>query len=283
VKCVIIQRNVGTSSLLDPYAFFSNLWRHRNLIGQFARREIDARYRGTNLGLYWSIVNPLILLLIYTFAFGAVFRMRWPNLHNDGLAAFAIVLFCSLWPFNIFSECATRASSLVLAVPNFVKRVVFPLEILAVAQLSSALFHGAISLLVLFAGIWFVFGSVPWTVALLPIVVLPLITLTLGVTWFLSSLGVFLRDVGQAVGLLVQVLLFTTPIFFPMEAVPEQYRAWLWLNPLTWIVEDVRNTMLWGVQPDWSSLAWRIPLGLAAMLGGYVWFMKSKRGFADVI
>jgi lipopolysaccharide transport system permease protein len=274
---------VGTSSLLNPYAFFSNLWRHRNLIGQFARREIDARYRGTHLGFYWSVLTPLILLLIYTFAFGAVFRMRWPNMQNDGLAAFAVVLFCSLWPFNIFSECATRASTLVLAVPNFVKRVVFPLEILAIAQLGSTLFFGMISLVVLLAGVWFVFGSVPWTVGLLPIVVLPLISITLGVTWFLSSLGVFLRDVGQAVGLVVQVLLFTTPIFFPIEAVPEQYRAWMWLNPLTWIVEDVRNTVLWGVQPDWSSLAWRIPLGLAVMLGGYVWFMKSKRGFADVL
>ena len=272
-----------SASLLSPSGFFRNFWRHRNLIAQFSRREIDARYRGTNLGLYWSLVTPLILLLIYTFAFGAVFRMRWPNMQNDGLAAFAVVLFCSLWSFNIFAECATRAPSLVLAVPNFVKRVVFPLEILAVAALASALFHGAISLLVLLTGVWFVFGSVPWTVLLLPIVAVPLIGMTLGVSWFLASLGVFLRDVGHAVGLVVQVLLFTTPIFFPVEAVPDKYQPLIWLNPLTWIVEDVRRTVLWRQQPDWSSLAWRIPLSLAVMLCGYVWFMKSKRGFADVL
>jgi lipopolysaccharide transport system permease protein len=269
--------------LTGPVSLWRSLREHRGLIVQLARREVEARYRGSRLGLLWSVLTPLVMLLIYTFAFGAVFRMRWPRMEDQGLAAFALVLFCSLLPFNLFSECTNRAPSLVLGVPNFVKKVVFPLEILVVSAFGAALFQAVVSLGVLVAADWLVVGHVPWTVVLTPIAAIPLVAMTLGLAWFLASLGVFLRDIGHSVGLAVQVLLFTTPVFFPVEAVPASFQGLIWANPLTWVVEDFRRTVLWGQPPDWTSLLWRVPLSLVVTIAGYVWFMRSKRGFADVM
>jgi lipopolysaccharide transport system permease protein len=276
-------RLASLAPFLNPLAFFRNLFGHSSLIRQFTRREIEARYRGSNLGMLWPFVTPVVMLLIYTFAFGAVFRLRWPGREQDSLAGFALVLFCSLIPFNVFSESVTRAPGLVLAVPNFVKKVVFPLEVLAVSAVGTALFHASVSVVILLGAIWAHTGAIPWTVVLLPLVAIPLIALSLGVTWILASLGVFLRDVGHTVGLAVQVLLFTTPIFFPPEMVPDQFRLLLLLNPLTAIVEDFRVVVLWGRQPEWVALIGRSLVTCGVMLFGYALFMRTKRAFADVV
>ncbi len=256
---------------------------HDDLIYQFTRREVEGRYRGSFLGVIWSLVNPLTQLLIYTFVFGTVFSSRWPGSRTDNLAEFAMTLFCGITAFNIFAECISRAPGLIIGVPNYVKKVVFPLEILPVTVLGAALFHGLISIGILLIGNIMIGGSLHWSVLLLPLVALPLIFLCLGLGWFLASLGVFVRDITYTVTLLVQVLLFTSPIFFPIENIPVAFRSILQLNPLAFIVESFRRVLLWGTMPDWRAFSIWLMITAVAMILGYTWFMRTKRAFADVI
>ena len=260
-----------------------NLWQHRDLIRQFTKREIEGRYKGSFLGLFWAFINPLVLLFIYTFVFGIVLKSRWPQAKTDNLGEFAIVLFCGLTAFNVFSECVSRASSLIVGVPNYVKKVVFPLEILPISVLGAALFHSVISLIILLVANLFIRGSVSWTLLLLPLAYVPLIFFSLGLTWFLASLGVFIRDVSYIVTLILQVLFFTTPIFYPIENIPQPFYSFIRLNPLSSIVENFRRLILWGTLPSWFGwLSWTI-LTTTIMILGYAWFMKTKKAFADII
>jgi len=271
------------SRYLSPVALGRDLWRHRELIRQFTRREVEGRYRGSLLGVFWSFVHPLALLLIYTFVFGIVFRARWPDARTRGLLEFALVLFGGIVVFGIFSECVNRAAGIIVAVPNYVRKVVFPLEVLPVSVLGSALFHALVSLAILLVAELIHSGRIHPTVVLLPLALLPLVLLSLGLTWFLASLGVFLRDIGYAVPLAVQVLFFVTPVLYPLENVPEPFRTFVRLNPLTAAVENFRRLVFRGTLPDWGELAaWTALTGLVTLLG-YAWFMKTKRGFADVV
>lgn len=276
-------RRARLSAYLNPLALVQNLWRQRELITQFTRREIEGRYRGSFLGLIWSFVTPLILLLIYTFVFGVVFKARWPQARTDSLGEFALVLFCGLIGFNVFSECVTRAPTLILGVPNYVKKVVFPLEILVVSGLGTALFHGLITLSILLTVNLLINGVVQWTLLFLPLVALPLVFLSLGLGWFFASLGVFIRDINYVVALLVQVLFFITPIFYPTEAIPEPFRLAILYNPLTFVVDNSRAVVLWGNTPDWAGLLLWVLASALVMQLGYAWFMATKKAFADVI
>jgi lipopolysaccharide transport system permease protein len=280
---LITARSEGVLRYLNPIAMARSLWRHRDLIRQFTRREIEGRYKGSFLGLFWSFINPLVLLLIYTFVFGIVFKSKWPNAKTDNLGEFAMTLFCGLIAFNMFAECIGRAAGLVTGAPNYVKKVVFPLEILPISVLGAALFHGGVSLSILLVAKLLVSGVLQWTLLLLPLVLLPLLCLTLGLTWFLSSLGVFVRDIGYTITLVVQALFFLTPIFYAVENIPEPYRMIIGLNPLTPVVENFRRVVLWGSLPDWGGLALLILGCGAVMLLGYAWFMKTKKAFADVL
>jgi lipopolysaccharide transport system permease protein len=267
---------------LNPWRLFTTLWARRSLVHQITRREVEGRYRGSLLGVAWSFVNPLVLLTAYTFVFGAVFRARWAE-SGGSMADYALVLFAGLIVINVFAECAVRASTLVVAVPNYVKKVVFPLEILPVSILGSALFHGLVGLVALLLAEVVLVQRIPATVAFLPLVLLPLVFLCLAVLWLLASLGVFLRDIGHMVALVVQVIPFFTPIFYPMSAVSPRIRVLLRLNPLTTIVEEFRAVAVWGREPDWIPLLSCTALCAAAMMVAYAWFMETKRGFADVI
>jgi lipopolysaccharide transport system permease protein len=280
---VITARADGVARHLNPVTLARNLWRHRDLIGQFTRREVEGRYRGSFLGLFWSFVNPLVLLLIYTFVFGVIFKARWPQAKTDNLGEFAVTIFCGLTAFSIFSECVSRAPTIIVNVPNYVKKVVFPLEILPVSVLGSALFHGLISLVILLAANLLVTGAIQMTLVLLPLVALPLIFLSLGLTWFLASLGVFIRDIGYTIAIVVQVLFFITPIFYAPQLIPEGLRPILHLNPLASVVDNFRRVILFGITPVWTSLSlWILCTGVLMMLG-YAFFMKTKKAFADVI
>lgn len=279
----ITPRSEPLARHLQPLALVGHLWGHRSLIWLFARREVEGRYRASFLGLLWSFVHPLALLLVYTWVFGIVFQARWPATRTGGLGEFALVLFCGLVVFNVFAECLSRAATLVVGVPSYVKKVVFPLEILPVSVLASAVFHGLVSLAVLLLGCRLLLGELPWTVLLIPLAALPAVFLCLGLTWLVASLGVFLRDLGHLVPLLLQVVFFATPVIYPAESVPERFRAAVWLNPLAWVVETVRRLLFSGASPDWVGLLVWGAVTAAIMVLGYAWFMKTKRGFADVL
>jgi lipopolysaccharide transport system permease protein len=282
-EVVITPRSDQVRIHLHPIALIRRLWSYRGLIGQFTRREIEGRYKSSFLGFAWSYVQPLVLLTIYTFVFGVVFRARWPGARTGNLTEFGLVLFSGLIVFGIFSECVNRATTLVVSVPNYVKRVVFPLEVLPVSVLGSALFHAAVSLSVLLAASLLLSRQLPWTVVLVPLVILPLVLLSLGLAWFLASLGVFVRDLGHLVGLIVQVLMFATPIFYPLEGIPAGLRPVIGANPLTPIVENMRRVLFRAEPPHWLALiAWTAATAVVALLG-YAWFMKTKKAFADVI
>jgi lipopolysaccharide transport system permease protein len=268
---------------LNPLSLARHLWRHRSLIWQLTRREIEGRYRGSFLGIFWSFVSPLVLLAIYTFVGGVVLRIRWPGSPAGGLGEFALMLFAGLIAYNIFSECVSRAAGLIVAVPSYVKKVVFPLEVLPLSVLGSALFHGLVSLGALF-GFSLAYRGIPsWTVVLLPLAAMPLALLSLGLSWFLASVGVFLRDLGYAVPLLLQVAFFATPIMYPPESVPARFRAVLSLNPLAWTVQSFRILIFRGAPPDWMGLTAWTASAVVFMLLGYAWFMKTRKGFADVM
>ncbi|MBI3147824.1 MAG: ABC transporter permease [Betaproteobacteria bacterium] len=258
------------------------LWRNRRLILATARREVLERYRGSTLGLLWSFFNPLFMLAVYTFVFSAVFNARWST-GGEAKTEFALVLFAGLIVFNLFSECINRAPSLILAHPNYVKKVVFPLEILPFVSLLSALYHALISLVIWLTAYTALFGLPHATILLLPLLILPFGLFILGLGWTLSSLGVFLRDVSQLIGIITTALMFLSPIFYPATALPESYRPILYLNPLTPMIEMARDVLYWGKVPDFEMLAiYWLASGLIAWLG-FAWFQKSRKGFADVL
>lgn len=269
--------------LLNPLALGRTIWAHRELIVQFTRREIEGRYRGSFFGILWSLANPLFMLGIYTFVFGVVLKARWPQARSDSLSEFALIVFAGLIPFSLFSDCVTRAPSLVVAVPNYVKKVVFPLEILPISTLGSAMFHLLISVFVLLAAELLLVGSIPWTIVLLPVTILPALFLSLGLMWFLASLGVYIRDIGQAMGLVVQALFFFTPIFYSLESIPEPFQTLILYNPMAPVVENFRRILVFGRLPSWPGTGlWLFGTGVVMVLG-YAWFQQTKKAFADVI
>jgi lipopolysaccharide transport system permease protein len=279
----MIARPAVADSYLSPIQLLGNLWRHRDLMQQVTRRDVESRYKGSILGILWLFIQPLILLATYTFVFGVIFKARWPNMVGDDLGDLALIIFCSLIPFNLFSESISKAPGIILTVPNYVKKVVFPLEILPVSVLGAALFQAAINLGILLIAAIVVTGRIQPTLLLLPVVLLPLLCLTLGLSWFLASLGVFIRDVSQIIGLALQVLFFLTPIFYPVEVIPEPFDSIVLLNPLAAVVDNFRRVVLWGVRPQWTPLAVSTLTSGVVMLLGYAWFMRTKKAFADVI
>lgn len=265
-----------------PSEMFATMWRHRHLIYTSAKREVVGRYRGSVLGLVWSFFNPILMLAVYTFVFSEVFNARW-SAGSTSKTEFALVLFAGLIIFNLFSECANRAPALMLMNQNYVKRVVFPLEVLPVVGLLAALYHTAVSLAVWIGAYVVIYGVPHATILLLPLIFVPFCLFIMGVSWLLASLGVFLRDVTQFIGIITMVLLFMSPIFYPASAVPEYYRPFLYINPLTSIIELARELLFWGRVPNATLLGvWWLVAPLVAWLG-FVWFQKTRKGFADVL
>lgn len=266
-----------------PMAMFMSLYRNRQLILQMTRREIAARYRGSLIGLAWSFINPLLLLAVYTFVFSIVLKARWGVGVTESRADYAIILFTGMIVFGLFSEILNRAPALIVANVNYVKKVVFPLEILSWVALGSVLFHNLVSLVVLLLIELLVKHSLPWTIVFFPVVLLPLILASLGVAWFLGSLGVYVRDIGQITGVLTTVLMFVSAVFYPVANLPEAYQPWFQLNPLVLIISESRNVLVFGSPPDWFPLSIALLGGFAFAAAGFWWFQKTRNGFADVI
>jgi len=260
------------------------LTRHRQLIVQMIKREVLGRYRGSVLGLAWSFFNPLLLLIVYTFVFSVVFKAKWAGAvptqsHGD----FAVILFAGLIMNNLFAECLNRAPSLVLSNVSYVKKVVFPLETLAVIAFGSATFHLLVSFVVLLIAQMIFLGNIPWTIVYLPMVLVPLALFSLGISWFLAGLGVYIRDTAQAVSLLTIVLTFVSPIFYPLSAIPERMQIYVKLNPMTFVVEETRNVLIFGKSLNWSLWSIYTAIGFVVFVLGIAWFQKVRKGFADVV
>ncbi|MDF2642061.1 MAG: O-antigen export system permease protein RfbD [Pseudomonas sp.] len=265
-----------------PVDLFRSLWRHRQLIASMTRREVLGRYRGSMMGIAWSFFNPLLMLAVYTFVFSEVFQARWAG-QDTGKGQFAILLFVGMIVHGLFAECANRSPSLIMSNSNYVKKVLFPLEVLPVVTLGSAMFHTGISLVVLLLAQWLLTHTLYLTAIAFPVVLLPLLISTLGLSWLLAALGVYLRDVGQVIGVFTTVLLFLSPVLYPVAALPAVYQPWLQLNPLTYIIEESRNVLLFGQWPDWQALSLAMLVALILAAVGFGFFQKTRKGFADVL
>lgn len=267
---------------MNPLSFIISAWKNRVLVLRLAKREIEARYRGSFLGIFWSLLVPILLLGVYTFVFSVIFQSRWDR-PVESKSEFALILFAGLILFNIFSECINRAPALMLSYVTYIKKVVFPLEILPWVLILTALFNALISFLVLMLGYLFFIGIPSIKLLILPIFLLPLILLTLGLSLFLSSLGVYLRDLQQVIGVFTMILMFLSPLFYPISAIPESYRQIILLNPLCSLIEDFRGILFWDTWPGLTH--WLIQLVISFLISwsGYFWFIKTKKGFADVV
>jgi len=259
--------------------FFSN----KEIIVQLIKKEVIAKYKGSYLGLLWSFVTPLIMLAVYTFVFSVVFKAKWKIDTDETGIHFALVLFCGLIVFNLFSECMLKAPTLISSYPHYVKKIVFPLEVLPISVLGAALFHYCINMIVLLVGLLIFSGLPSGHIFLLPLIIIPLCMFALGMSWFLSSLGVFIKDISYGINIFVQLLFFLTPIFYPLSAVPDKFRFFLRLNILSTFVEQARDIIVFNQSFNWGWWAVCLIISSVIFILGYKWFMKTKKAFADVI
>jgi lipopolysaccharide transport system permease protein len=241
------------------------------------------RYRGSLLGLFWSFLHPLFMLLVYVFVFGVVFQLKWGVTPDSGEKEFSVILFSGLIMHRLLSECLVRAPGIIVSNAQFVKKVVFPLEVFPVVVVATSLFHFIVGFLLLLAFNTVAHFVIYPTVLLAPIVILPIVLLGLGLSWFLAATGVFIRDIGQLTGILATVLLFLCPIFYPLDRVPEEVRWLLYFNPLTLIVESFRDIVIFGRAPSWEGLVIYYLVALFVLVGGYLWFRRTQPAFADVV
>lgn len=269
---------------LEIMGNLKNFYKNRNLIWQMSKREVSGRYKGSFLGMAWSLFNPILMLVVYTFVFSVIFKSRWGN-QNDGNnhTEFAIVLFTGLIIFNMFSECINKAPTLITSNVNYVKKVVFPLEILPVVSFIAALFHTAVSVVVLIVAIIVLRGQIHLTILLLPIITIPLMVSILGLSWILASLGVFVRDVSQTIGIMITVLMFLSPVFYPISALPPLFQKIVMLNPLAYMIEEARKVVVWGIMPNWTMFFINSAIGCVLAVIGLWFFQKTRKGFADVL
>lgn len=258
------------------------IWNNRSLIKRLVIRETEARYKSTMLGLLWLILTPLFMLSVYAFVFSSILKAKWPN-SSDSEFEFAIILYCGLIVFTLFAEVLNRAPNLILENKNYVKKVIFPVEILPIVTIGVGLIQAVISYSILLVFCLVYYASLPWTIILFPLVLLPFLVLLSGLSLLLSALGVFLRDTGQVITVAVTGMMFLSPIFFPITAIPEAIRPYIYLNPLTFIIEQLREVILWGHMPDWSGLLVYTFISIIIAWLGYLFFIKTRKGFADVL
>ena len=269
--------------ILNPFYSINSLWQHGELIGQLTKREIEAQFKGSVLGLLWVFARPLLMLSVYTFVFGVI----WPR-DGDGLplGAFAMTMFCGMSVYNLFSASVSQSCNSVVNKVGFVKQVVFPLEVLPFVQTLTNFILGTAWFLLLLLGIFIVFGHLQWTCCLFPVILVPLLLLTNGLAWFVGSLTVYIRDMKLFIPVVLQILFFVTPIFWQLDQLKgsrAEMIQYLYLNPLTGLVEAMRDVLIRGNLPDWRMLGILTAVGAVFWLLGYAWFMKTKKGFSDVM
>ncbi len=260
----------------------TKLFSNRHLLIELTKRDLLSRYKGSILGLFWSIITPLLMLAVYTFVFSVVFNAKW-NTSDASHMSFGITMFAGMIIFNLFSEVLIKSTTIIVTNPNYVKKVVFPIEVFPVVLFLSALVHAGISLVVLIVFQFSYTHSIPWTVLLFPLVLIPTSLLAIGVGWIFASLGVFIRDLSYMINIIVQVLMFMSPIFYPVDIVPESFRSWLLLNPLTQLITITREVLLWGQIPNWTDWLLITGFSLIIFVLGHLIFRKCKGAFADVL
>ncbi|MCS5712443.1 ABC transporter permease [Candidatus Berkiella aquae] len=262
---------------------FACLIRNQQIIFQMTKRELLARYRGSILGLAWSFVTPLIMLAVYTFFFSVVFKARWGIEQQNNHAEYAVILFVGLIIHGLFAECINRAPQLIVTNLNFVKKIIFPLEVLPWIALGSALFNAMISFVILLLAQVVLQGNITLTILFVPFIIFPFLLLVMGVSWFLAATGVYLRDISQTTGIMTSILLFVSPVFYSLSMLPENIRIIAQLNPLTLIIDESRKVLLFSEMPNLYALGMYYLVSIVIAWLGFYTFQKTRKGFADVL
>lgn len=276
-----IKRRHDTGMQTTTMSLSGRIWNRRHVFWELTKRDIEGRYSGSFLGLLWSFFNPLLMLAVYTLAFRVFLGMRWPNASSG--VDFSLMIFCGMIVHSMMAETLGRGPTVIVSQSNLVKRVVFPLAILPCVTVASTLFNALLSVLVLLAFVLVTRHGIHATVLYLPLVYLPYVLLLGGVCWLMASLGVFVRDVGQVAGVLTALLMFLSPVFYPASSLHEPYRQLMQFNPLTLMIEQTRQLVLFGQPPDWHALGIYTLASVAVLLFGYSWFQRTRDGFADVL
>lgn len=262
-------------------SLWARAWMRRDVFWELLKRDIAGRYSGSFLGLLWSFFNPLLMLGVYTLAFREFLGMRWPNMAAG--ADFSLMIFSGMIVHSLMAECLIRGPTVIVSQSNLVKRVVFPLALLPCVTVASSLFNTMLSMVVLLCFVLLTQHGLHPSLLYLPFVYAPYVLLLCGICWLMASLGVFIRDIAQVAGVISAVLMFLSPVFYPASSLHEPYRSWLHWNPLTLIIEQTRDVLLFGHMPDWHALALYTVASLAVLLLGYGWFQRTRDGFADVL
>ncbi len=257
--------------------------KHKNLIYQLSKRDILSRYRGSIAGVAWSVITPILMLVLYTFVFSYVFTARWGEAPELPREMYALVLYAGMILHTLFSDCLNRAPALMQNNTSYVKKVVFPLEALTWVTLFSALFQAIIGFLLLIIANLIITGGVNYTVLVLPVLLIPFIFTIIGVCWVITAIGVYFRDIAHLTSILTTVLMFASPIFYPVSILPEKFRIFMYINPLTYFIEEFRNALIWGVLPDFKHYIIVLTLSIFIAGLGYVFFQRTRKGFADVL
>lgn len=268
---------------ISPHSLIKSTWAHRELIVQLARRDVIGRYKGSLLGMAWSLLSPLFVLGVYTLFFTQVFHVRWETMESGGKGQYATALFAGLIIYTVFADCIARGTQLITTNANYVTKVIFPLDVLPWISSLTAIYHGMASLVVLAAFSLIFTGHIASTFLLFPVVFVPLMLLSTAAGWLLASLGVYARDVSQMTTLITLALLYTSPVFFPLEHASAGMRSIMLLNPLTFLIEQARRVLLWNELPDALGLAIYTAYCLLACWLAYVWFQRTRGGFIDVL
>jgi len=263
----------------NPLAPALEVWQHRYLLGQLVHRDVLLRYRGAMFGAAWMFLSPLFMLLVFAYVFGQIFQARW--MHTGDTLPFWLLLYAGLIPFNLFAETVSRAPAAVRSYPSYVKKIVFPVQVLPVVPLGAALVHGAFNLALLVAALA-ITGHLHAGMLLFPLALLPALLLAVGMAWFISAWGVFIKDMSQIVPMLLQVLMFISPVFYPIDAVPAALRPLYLLNPLGPVIEACRHLVA-GQAVPWASWAAALVVCWLAALLGYAFFRHSREEFADAL
>lgn len=272
---------MSAGAVVEGLGNLGALRHHAGLIRSFVKRDLQARYRGSTIGLFWSVIHPLIMLVLYTFVFSAILRVRVGA--EEGTTNFALYLFCGMLPWNAFAEALNRSGGVVLEHANLIKRTLFPAVILPVNLVISGMINELIGLAILFAALLLRGHHFSLLVLLLPMILLLQVTFTVGLAWIVAGTTVFIRDLGQIMGVALTLWLFLTPIFYPPALVPEGWRILLSVNPMYAVVEAYRSLILLGRLPAWPTLAVLAGCAITAFVVGHLVFSRMQPAFADVI
>jgi lipopolysaccharide transport system permease protein len=265
-----------------PWSVFSSAWKHRRLILRLARREVEARYKGSALGILWMILLPLLMLGVYTFVFNFVFKSQFTSPTGKTIPFF-LAAYAGIILLNLFNESVGRSPGMMLGNVTYIKKVVFPLEILPYVTVAGELVTVVSSATLLGIFYWFTLGKPPHTAVWTPVIVAPLFLMTLGWVWFISSLGVYLRDLRHVVVVVLNLIPFLSPVFYQLKNINGSVRDFLYLSPLTVILEQLRNVLFWGIEPNWWAWGAYFVISWLVAWGALTWFRHAQTGFADVV